>query len=185
MPNGTFLTKQKSTAVAFRVFYFLRIILAPWLLAGTPLVVSLFLVSFVAGICLTFLFVVSHNFEGSDRDPLKLSNAEAGNKSKKKNKHEEGNDAPVCWYKAQVETSCTYGGMTAMLLTGGLNYQIEHHLFPRLSSWFYPRIQSDIRQCCERHQVVYKYYPTLWDNTMSMLRYMRKVGVVAVLAHAE
>jgi len=34
----------------------------------------------------------------------------------------------------QVETSSTYGGKIAGYLTGGLNFQIEHHLFPRMSS---------------------------------------------------
>lgn len=181
IPSGAFMTKQKPTAVALRLFYMFRIVLAPWLLAGTPLLVTLFLVNLVAGMCLTFLFVVSHNFEGSDRDPLKLLDAlETGSKNKNKD-----DDAPICWYKAQVETSCTYGGTVAMLLTGGLNYQIEHHVFPRMSSWHYPRVHTAIRQCCERHKVVYKYYPTLWDNTLSMLRYMREVGVVAVLAYAD
>jgi fatty acid desaturase (delta-4 desaturase) len=188
IPSGEYMTKQKPTAVMFRLWYFLRIVLAPWLLAGTPLVAALFLVNFVTGVCLTFLFVVSHNFEGSDRDPLKLADSASSDSDqlvKGKDKLSKDKDAPVCWYKAQVETSCTYGGTTAMLLTGGLNLQIEHHLFPRLSSWHYPRIHEEVRQCCARHQVEYKYYPTLWDNTLSMLRYMREVGVMAVLAHAE
>jgi fatty acid desaturase (delta-4 desaturase) len=200
IPNGTFMTKQKPTAIAFRLFYLCRIVLAPWLLADASLLLTLFLVNFVTGICLTFLFVVSHNFEGSDRDPLKLAAACPSNSmsqasdsdktSKVKASHAptptpSPSPSPVCWYKAQVETSCTYGGTTAMLLTGGLNLQIEHHLCPRLSSWYYPQIQRDVRLCCERHGVVYKYYPSLWENTRSMLRYMRQVGVMAVLAHAD
>ena len=64
-----------------------------------------------------------------------------------------------------------------MLLTGGLNLQIEHHLFPRLSSWYYPMIRDDVRACCEKHNVNYAYYPTLFHNMWSMLQYVRKVGM--------
>lgn len=128
IPSGPYMTKQKPTAVLFRLFYLLRIVLAPYLLAGTSLVVSLFLVNFVAGMYLTFLFVVSHNFEGSDRDPLKMSQKAPTSSASA--------SSSICWYTAQVETSCSYGGTMAMLMTGGLNLQIEHHLFPRLSSWY-------------------------------------------------
>ncbi|CAM9369636.1 unnamed protein product, partial [Ectocarpus fasciculatus] len=172
--NGPFMSKQKHLAMAFRLFYLCRISLAPWYFGGASVFAALFLVCLSTGAFLTFLFVVSHNFEGSDRNPLKLTSADKDKKSK-----------AVCWYKAQVETSCSYGGTFAMVATGGLNYQIEHHLFPRLSSWYYPRIHNDIMQCCKRHGVAYKYYPSLWDNTLSMLAYMRKVGVTAVLAHAD
>ncbi len=44
----------------------------------------------------------------------------------------------------QVETSSTYGGKIAGYLTGGLNFQIEHHLFPRMSSAWYGQ-KSKIR----------------------------------------
>ena len=198
--SGPFMAKQKPLALFFRVFYFARVVLAPWYVGGASLLVSLFFVSALTGVFLTFLFVVSHNFEGSDRDPLRLvatatAIAASATPSKVHTRRSAASAATadtaatpppsICWYQAQVETSCTYGGTFAMLTTGGLNLQIEHHLFPRLSSWYYPKIHSAVRQCCERHGVVYKYYPSLWSNTVSMLRYMREVGVMTVLAHAE
>ena len=88
-------------------------------------------------------------------------------------------------HKMQVETSSSYGGNVAMFATGGLNFQIEHHVFPRLSSWHYPRVSGAVKKCCERHGVKYNYFPYIWDNTLSTLRYMRKVGVLAVMQHAR
>ncbi len=94
--------------------------------------------------------------------------------------------AVVDRYQSQVETSCSYGGIGAMVLTGGLNFQIEHHCFPRLSSWHYPGLSGAVRECCKRHGVKYTYYPSLWSNVRSMLRYMRTAGLIAVLhAHEE
>jgi hypothetical protein len=63
-----------------------------------------------------------------------------------------------------------------MALTGGLNFQIEHHLVPRLNSWHYPLVQQVVREACARHGVHYTYYPTLVDNMLSTVRYMRQAG---------
>jgi len=162
-----FYRQQRSTALLFRAAYFLRVVLLPWYVAQVPLLVGLFYVSGVCGTLLTLLFVVSHNFEGSDRAPSK---AQA--------------EGPIDWYKAQIESSSTYGGQIGMVLTGGLNLQIEHHCFPRLSSWHYPAIQEAVKECCKEHGVHYAYFPSLWSNLRSCWRYMRKVGIVKVLKHA-
>lgn len=171
--NGEYMTKQKPFTWFLRLFYLTRVVFAPWYFGGAPLLRALLLVNICVGVLLTFVFVVSHNFEGSDRDPSKLAEL--------KGKDPE----PQCWYRCQIETACTYGGTVGMLLTGGLNMQIEHHVFPRLSSWYYPFIQQEVRDVCKKHGVEYVYFPTLVSNVSSMLRYMRKVGLIAVLQHAR
>jgi len=171
---GEFMDRQKTVAWSWRLFYLLRMVFAPWM-SGASLLTSLLLVNTVTGILLTFVFVVSHNFEGSDRDPSRLT--ETTTKSNQSN--------AICWYRAQVETSCSYGGTIAMILTGGLNFQIEHHVFPRICSWHYPFLKSTIRDCCKRHGVRYQYYPSLIHNVRSMLRYVRRVGIVLALSGSD
>jgi len=46
-------------------------------------------------------------------------------------------------------------------LIGGLNYQIEHHLFPRLPHTIYPDIAPIVRRNAEKHGVRYTAHPTL------------------------
>jgi fatty acid desaturase len=167
--TSSFMNAQKPTVWLLRLWYVVRIMLAPWLLAGRQLLVSAVLVNSVCGAILTFVFIVSHNFEGVDRDPVPAKAA----------------GTPVCWYKLQAETSSTYGGTMAGLFTGGLNFQIEHHLFPRLSSWNYPLVQPVIKDCCERHGVKYSYFPNLASNMLSMLKYMHKVGLIATIKMAR
>jgi len=173
--NG-FFEKSRPLAWFLRFFYFVRVALLPWYISAVPLVIGTFLVSTVCGAVLTLLFVVSHNFEGSERAP---------SKDHVKSKGEGSEPVKADWYKAQVETACTYGGWTAMVLTGGLNLQIEHHCFPRMSSWHYPKIQKVVRQCCKDHDVKYAYYPTLWSNLRSTWRYMKHVGIGQVLREAR
>merc|ERR1719384_2030204 len=86
---------------------------------------------------------------------------------------------PVCWFKAQVETSCTYGGMVAGWLTGGLNFQVEHHLFPRMSSAHYPYIAPKVREICKKHGVQYIYYPWVWQNFFATVKYMNQAGTAS------
>ena len=117
--------------------------------------------SIAGSLTLGLLFTLSHNFENADRDPTK-SMRETGE--------------PVCWFKAQVETSSTYGGMISGWLTGGLNFQVEHHLFPRMSSAWYPYIAPTVRQICEKHGVRYAYYPWVLQNMYSTLKYTHEVG---------
>jgi predicted CoA-binding protein len=40
-------------------------------------------------------------------------------------------------------------------LFGGLNYQIEHHLFPQVPSWRLPDLQPVVRAHLARHRVAY------------------------------
>jgi acyl-lipid (7-3)-desaturase (Delta-4 desaturase) len=186
LANGDFMSVQRPITIAWRLFYYFRVVFLPIYIAGANVFVALFLVSFVVGICLTWVFVLSHNFEGADRDPLKLTGDNSGYHGAGSKTTDNNNDAnDICWYKMQCETSSSYGGNFAMFTTGGLNFQIEHHIFPRMSSWHYPRISHVVKECCQRHGVTYNYFPYIWDNTVSTLRYMRKVGLLAVIQHAR
>ena len=189
--QSAYMNRQKVVAGLLRLFYYVRIVVLPWYIGRASFMTGLVVPCLVTGMLLTFVFVVSHNFIGSDRNPTNINRTKQSEEStsavstvpvvasKKEEDATTSNDdeAPICWYKAQAETSCTYGGTVGMLLTGGLNLQIEHHLFPRLSSWYYPMIRDDVRACCEKHNVNYAYYPTLFHNMWSMLQYVRKVGM--------
>merc|ERR1712071_31448 len=117
-------------------------------------------------LALASLFPLSHNFGHVDRDPTKSYKASG---------------KPVCWFKSQVETSSTYGSYISSWLTGGLNHQVEHHLFPRMSSAWYPVIAPKVREICKKHNVRYAYYPWIWQNMISTLKYTHAVGTGALL----
>lgn len=108
-----------------------------------------------SSLILTTLFMVSHNFEGVNKDDKA-----------------QGDDS-TCWYMRQIGASCTYGGRVAGALTGGLNYQIEHHLFQKTPSYAYPIIQPYIRAVCEQHNVRYTYFPTMYENLKSAMKHLK------------
>ena len=61
---------------------------------------------------------------------------------------------------------------------GGLNYQIEHHLFPSMPSPVLRRAQPLVRAFCLRHDLPYL-ESTLIGSYVQVLRYLHDVGVGA------
>jgi fatty acid desaturase (delta-4 desaturase) len=161
--ENDFIVKRRKWAMSLRAMYLYLNIYCP--IANNGFTLSTIAIILLMGVSESFmlsgLFVLSHNFENSERDPT-ASYRETGE--------------PVCWFKSQVETSSTYGGMIAGMITGGLNFQVEHHLFPRMSSAWYPYIAPTVRRVCEKHGVKYAYYPWVWQNLVSTIKYMHKAG---------
>ncbi|EED86851.1 probable microsomal delta-5 desaturase [Thalassiosira pseudonana CCMP1335] len=164
--ENDFIVKRRKYAMALRAMYFYFNIYCPIVNNGlTWSTVGIILLMGVSeSFMLSGLFVLSHNFENSERDPT----------SEYRKTGEQ-----VCWFKSQVETSSTYGGIVAGCLTGGLNFQVEHHLFPRMSSAWYPFIAPKVREICKKHGVRYAYYPYIWQNLHSTVSYMHGTGTGA------
>lgn len=62
------------------------------------------------------------------------------------------------WAKLQVATSCNFAihSRLWMWLSGGLNFQIEHHLFPAISHTYLPYIAPIVQQTCKEYNVPYR-----------------------------
>ncbi|MDF1490353.1 fatty acid desaturase family protein [Tessaracoccus caeni] len=79
----------------------------------------------------------------------------------------------------QVLTSRNVSGgwwMTALM--GGLNYQIEHHLFPNMPRPHLFRARQLVREHCRKHGVAYT-ETTLREAWVIVIRYMNEVGIGA------
>mmetsp|Transcript_18767 Transcript_18767/g.26431 ORF Transcript_18767/g.26431 Transcript_18767/m.26431 type:complete len:465 (+) Transcript_18767:140-1534(+) len=161
--DNDFIMKRRKYSVLLRLMYIYLNIVRPLQIAfnGTT-VLQILLMGVSESLMLSGLFILSHNFENADRDPTNI--------------YKNGEKKPVCWFKSQVETSSTYGGFISGCLTGGLNFQVEHHLFPRMSSAYYPFIAPKIREICKKHGVRYAYYPYVWQNFISTFKYMHQAG---------
>lgn len=88
-------------------------------------------------------------------------------------------DARLDFLDKQVLTSRNVSGdwwMTALM--GGLNYQIEHHLFPSMPRPHLHRARALVRQHCREHDVPYA-ETSLREAWVIVLRYMNDVGLAA------
>lgn len=69
------------------------------------------------------------------------------------------------WYKMQIEAAQNFSVSRPLsLLCGALDYQIEHHLFPRLPPNRLREVSQDVQACCERYGV--RYNKASWPTTL-------------------
>jgi fatty acid desaturase len=87
--------------------------------------------------------------------------------------HYEGNN----WFKMQVHNSAGFMQQNRWWATffGGINYQIEHHLFPNMSHVHYAKIAPIVQEFCAAHNVKYVHYENLGDAYKSFQKSMNKV----------
>ncbi|WP_436528722.1 fatty acid desaturase family protein [Actinoplanes sp. HUAS TT8] len=80
------------------------------------------------------------------------------------------------YLRKQVLTSRNVsGGRLTDVALGGLNYQIEHHLFPAMPTPNLPRAQPIVREYCERAGVSYE-ETDLFTSYRQALRHLHAVG---------
>jgi linoleoyl-CoA desaturase len=91
------------------------------------------------------------------------------------------------WAAHEVETTVDFCPRNPVLtwMLGGLNFQIEHHLFPRVPHTHYPRIARIVRRNCERHGIRYTAQPTLWVALRSHFRHLRTMGRLGIPVELE
>ena len=59
---------------------------------------------------------------------------------------------------------------------GGLNYQVEHHLFPRISHIHYPALSEIVQQECKKFGLPYHSFPSMGKAIVSHVKIMKQLG---------
>lgn len=85
------------------------------------------------------------------------------------------------WAIHQVQTTANFATKNKLIswLVGGLNFQIEHHLFPKISHVHYPAISKIIRQTCNDFNIRYIEFPKMRSAIASHASLLRKMGRAA------
>jgi linoleoyl-CoA desaturase len=85
------------------------------------------------------------------------------------------------WAVHQMYTTANFGRDSKLtgFFTGGLNFQIEHHLFPTISHVHYPEISEIVKRTAIEHGVPYHEYPSFWRALQSHYRLLKKLGAAA------
>lgn len=85
---------------------------------------------------------------------------------------------PNGWLVHEMITTANFcvGNKLLTWYCGGLNHQIEHHLFPKTCSVHYPAISPIVRAVAEKHGVPYHLNPTFTGAFASHLKMLRRLG---------
>lgn len=90
-----------------------------------------------------------------------------------------GAAAQQAWAEHQLHATANYGtGNRALTwFAGGLNFQVEHHLFPGMSHTFYPEISPILRATAAEFGLPYHEHPTWRDALGSHTRVLRALAM--------
>ncbi len=82
------------------------------------------------------------------------------------------------WAIHQMYTTVDFGRNSAVtsFFTGGLNFQVEHHLFPKICHVHYPAISEIVKATALEYGVPYNDCPTFFDALKSHIRLLKKLG---------
>ena len=82
------------------------------------------------------------------------------------------------WAVHQVKTTSNFAMNSKIVswLVGGLNFQVEHHLFPRVSHVHYPALSKIVRNACQLHGLPYHHFPTMGSAIISHFKFMKQLG---------
>jgi linoleoyl-CoA desaturase len=124
--------------------------------------------SAVAGVLLALVFQMAHVVEEADFPLPNASSLEM--------------DTP--WAIHQLETTVDFARDNRVLgwLIGGLNFQIEHHLFPRISHVHYPAVARVVEATCREYGVTYREHRTFAAGIASHYRWLRRLAQPVVTA---
>lgn len=126
-------------------------------------VAGFLLLNAVMGLTLSLVFQLAHVVENTEFENVALDET----------KHIE-----TAWAEHQIRTSSNFAMKNPVIswFVGGLNFQIEHHLFPRISHIHYPAISRILMQKCVEFNLPYNKYDTMTEALFSHFRVMKMLG---------
>jgi len=89
-----------------------------------------------------------------------------------------GAPLPSDWATHQVQTTVDFARGNRLLgwYLGGLNFQVVHHLFPRVSHVHYRALAPVVEAACARHGIRYRAWPGVPSALAANLRWLREMG---------
>jgi linoleoyl-CoA desaturase len=164
---NTALTKMKTEDhILFwssKVLYILFYLVIPITIIGWKLWLLYFLCLHIGlGFTLSIVFQLAHVVEDT------VFEFAQGNEMQLENE----------WAVHQVKTTANFSANNKIIswFVGGLNYQIEHHLFPRISHIHYPALSRIVKKECQAFQIPYNSMPTMSAAIASHFRFIKLMG---------
>ena len=147
----------------YKAAHALIFVVVPIYMVGfTPWIIGFVSMGMVTGFVLSIVFQLAHTVEHTH---FPLPDAATG-------KMEDD------WAIHQVKTTANFATRNKLVswLVGGLNFQIEHHLFPKISHIHYPAISRIIKQVCEEYGISYIEYPRVRYAVASHIKFLKQMG---------
>ena len=147
-----------------KILYFTFYMIIPAIVWGFgPWLLGFMVLHIVMGTTLSLTFQLAHVVENTEFENVALDET----------KHVE-----TAWAEHEVRTSSNFAMNNPVVswFVGGLNFQIEHHLFPKVSHVHYPAISKIVMEKCKEFNLPYNKYDTMFGAVASHFRVMKSLG---------
>jgi linoleoyl-CoA desaturase len=147
-----------------KLFYVGYIFVLPLLLTDLlwwQVLIGIFIMQYLAGFILAIIFQPAHVIEGTEY-PLPNEDRVLENN----------------WAVHQLLTTTNFATNSSWFswYVGGLNFQIEHHLFPNICHVHYRNIAGIVRETAQEFGLPYNCKKTFWDAIAGHAALLRKLG---------
>jgi linoleoyl-CoA desaturase len=146
------------------LYVFFYIALPIYAVGIIPFIIGFSLMHITLGLTLAMVFQLAHiveatHFKDASHSTLKIEDE---------------------WAIHQVRTTADFATQNKVIswFTWGLNFQIEHHLFPKISHVHYPAICKLVKETCEQFSVRHNNYPSFFAALKSHIRLMKQFGTL-------
>ncbi|MFN0049199.1 MAG: fatty acid desaturase family protein [Cytophagales bacterium] len=149
---------------AMKAFYFFYSIAIPILIldvAWWKILIGFTVLHLVAGWLITVVFQLAHVVEETDH-PHPQADGLVDNS----------------WFVHQLQTTSDFAVNNKLVTwyVGGLNFQVEHHLFPKICSIHYPAISKIVAETTKKYNVPYYHESGLREAVYSHYKALKAFG---------
>jgi linoleoyl-CoA desaturase len=152
-----------TTLVITKVIYFSIWLVIPMVLGITwwKVLLGFLVMHYTAGVILSVVFQLAHVVEDT-HNPIPDENGEMEN----------------TWAIHQLYTTANFAPKNWLInyYTGGLNHQIEHHIFPNISHIHYGKIAEIVKQTAKECELPYYEFKTTREAIISHFRHLKELG---------
>jgi linoleoyl-CoA desaturase len=131
-------------------------------LAWYKVLIGFFLMHYVAGLILSVVFQLAHVMDEAEM-PMPEKDGTMKN----------------TWAIHQLKTTVNFGAKSWFInwYTGGLNHQVEHHIFPNISHVHYGKIAKIVKDTAKEFNLPYKEYKTTRKAIAAHFRFLKEMGM--------
>ena len=156
--------EQVALMLGMKLLYYVYMIILPLIVlnvAWWQFAIGFLTVHVTAGIILGVVFQLAHVVEGPEHFTIN-----------------DGEEMENAWLIHEMKTTSNFARSNKLLCwyVGGLNFQIEHHLFPKICSIHYPRISPIVERVAAAHGVPYNHHKTFGEAVASHYRMLKLYG---------
>ncbi len=159
-----------TTLVITKIIYFSVWLVIPMVMGIVwwKVLIGFFVMHYTAGLILSIIFQLAHVVEETTNP---IPSAETG-------------EIENTWAIHQLFTTTNFAPKNWIVnwYTGGLNHQIEHHIFPNISHIHYGKIAEIVKQTAKECNLPYYEYKTTRSAIIAHFKHLKQLGQQPQLA---